>query len=93
VDPDAWLAAIDGLCYRRKVQSDTSISIAHQRYYTRADLVGKHVTVRVAAASQEVVVERAGREVRRVAIRGLSGTGPRPRPGPHHTTFRDVGKG
>jgi transposase InsO family protein len=78
VDPDAWLAAIDGLRYRRKVQADTSITIAHHRYYTRADLVGKDVTVRVDAGAQELVIEDAGRAVRRVPVQGLHQTGPIP---------------
>jgi transposase InsO family protein len=75
VDPDAWLAAIDGLRYRRKVQADTSITIANHRYYTRADLVGKDVTVRVDAAAQQLVIEDAGRTVRRVPVQGVHQTG------------------
>lgn len=76
VDPDAWLHPIDGLRYRRKVQADTSITIDNHRYDTRRHLVGTYVTVQVDAAQRALVIEHAGQEVRRVAIKGLYGTGP-----------------
>lgn len=78
VDPDSWLLAIDGLRYQRKVQADTSITVDHQRYYTRKSLIGKEITVRVDATAKELVIEENGQEVRRVALRGLHNTGPIP---------------
>jgi hypothetical protein len=71
VDPDRWLQIIDGQRYERKVRSDTSVTLDGVAYYLSRDLIGKVVALRVDAAQKELVVEDAGREVKRVAIKGL----------------------
>lgn len=72
VDPDAWLHAIDGLRYRRKVQANTSISIDTHRYYTKVALIGQEVTVRVEAQTKPLVIEHNGKDVKTVPIKGLA---------------------
>jgi transposase InsO family protein len=76
VDPDRWIDALDGKCYVRKVQRDTSVSIGAGRYYVSQALVGKHVTLRIAAADRCYVIAYEGQEVKRVPIGG-TGRGPR----------------
>jgi transposase InsO family protein len=74
-DPDAWVQAIDGLRYRRKVQANTSISIDNHRYYTKVALIGQEVTVRVDAQEKALVIEHDGKEVKTVPIKGLANVG------------------
>lgn len=70
VDPDRWIDALDGKCYLRKVQRDTSVSIGAGRYYVSQALVGKHVTLQVSASDRSYVITYEGQEVKRVAIQG-----------------------
>jgi len=77
VDPDHWLQVINGRRYVRKVRHDTSVTLDDVPYYLSRDLVGKSVVLRVDAAQKELVVEDAGCEIKRVAIKGL-GSPPMP---------------
>ena len=77
VDPDRWVTALDGQRFVRKVASDTSVTVDEERYYITQALVGQSVSLRVAAATGEFVVEVHDQEVKRVPIKGLGG-GPVP---------------
>jgi transposase InsO family protein len=70
VDPDRWIAALDGQQYVRKEQRDTSVTIGASSYYTAQGLVGDYVTLRIDAKDRTLVVEHEGEEVKRVAIKG-----------------------
>ncbi len=77
VDPDRWVAALDGQRFVRKVTADTHISVDDERYSGSQALVGQYVTLRVDAAAGEFVVEHHDQEVKRLPIKGL---GSRPVP-------------
>ncbi len=70
IDPDRWIAALDGHVYMRKVRQDTSVTIGASSYYTAQALVGQYVTLRIDATDRTLVVEHDGQEVKRVAIAG-----------------------
>jgi len=70
IDPDRWIAALDGHAYMRKVRQDTSVTIGASSYYTAQALVGQYVTLRIDATDRTLVVEHDGQEVKRVAIAG-----------------------
>jgi transposase InsO family protein len=71
VDPDRWVAALDGRRYVRKVTKGTRVTVDGVPYYLARALVGKYVSLRVEAATREFVVEEQEREVQRVPIKGL----------------------
>ena len=71
VDPDRWVMALDGRRYVRKVAKDTRVMVDTVPYYLTRDLVGKHINLRVDAATREFVVEDQNQEVQRVPIKGL----------------------
>lgn len=71
VDPDAWLRAIDGRAYVRRVQDDGSVRVGEAFYYAGRDVAGQEVAMRVEAASRELVVVHAGVERRRMPIKGV----------------------
>jgi hypothetical protein len=70
VDPDRWIDALDGQQFVRKVRHDSSVQLDEVRYYTKQELVGKYVTLRVEAATRSLVIEYENQEYKRVAIRG-----------------------
>jgi hypothetical protein len=70
VDPDRWIEAWDGLCFVRKVQRDTSVSVDERRYYLSKEVVGQYVTLRVEATSRSFVVEHEGKLLKTIAIQG-----------------------
>lgn len=70
VDPDRWLEVLDGKRYVRKVQSSTEVTLDSQRYYVSQALVGQQVTLVVNAAERALVIEHAGKEVKRVPFQG-----------------------
>jgi len=70
VDPDRCHDALDGQCFVRKVQRDTSVQIDERRYYATQAVVGKYVTLRVEAATRSLIIEYEGQELKRVAIPG-----------------------
>lgn len=70
VDPDKWLEVLDGKRFVRRVQRNTSVKLDSQRYYVGQELVKQQVTLIVDAAERELVIEHAGKEVKRVPIQG-----------------------
>jgi hypothetical protein len=73
VDPDRWGDLLDGQTYARKVQADTRVKVDEAHYSSNQQLVGQYVTLRVNAAQRVFVVEQAGKEVKRLPIKGLVG--------------------
>jgi hypothetical protein len=71
VDPDAWLHAIDGRAYVRRVQTSGDVTLGEASYYAGRDLAKREVAFRVDAQAREFVVVYAGEERRRVPIKGL----------------------
>jgi hypothetical protein len=54
------------------------VSVDRYDYYVSQKLVGQRISLRMVAAEQVFVIEHAGREVKRVAIKGLRRSGPIP---------------
>lgn len=54
----------------RKVQSNGSVKLDTQRYYATQALVGQRVTLVINAAERTLVIEHAGKELKRVPIQG-----------------------
>jgi transposase InsO family protein len=71
VDPDRSLSALDGKCYVRKVQQDTSVTVGAGRYYLTQALIGQQVILQIDASDRRLVVMHNGQEVKRVAIAGM----------------------
>jgi transposase InsO family protein len=74
VDPDRWIDALNGKCYVRKVQQDTSVTLGAGRYYLMQWLRGQQVIVQIDATDRTLVVRHNDQEVKRVPIQG-SGRG------------------
>jgi hypothetical protein len=72
VDPNAWLERFAGVGITRRVQRDTSISVADERYYVTKELVGHQVLVTIAVATRELVIQHDQQEVKRLPLRGLA---------------------
>ena len=71
VDPDAWLASVDGRRYLRRVSPVGTVVVEHERYYVARSLAGQRVAVAVAASERALVVHHAGAVVKRLPLRGL----------------------
>ena len=56
VDPDAWLAQLDGLHLERKVDRNGTVSLDLKRYYVSAQLVGHRVILQLDAKQRCVHV-------------------------------------
>jgi hypothetical protein len=71
VDPDSWLAAIDGRRYRRRITHRGSIKLDNRSYYVKQALAGQYVTVRVDAAQRQLVIEHDKCPIKQIPIKGL----------------------
>jgi hypothetical protein len=71
VDPDAWVLAVHGEHYARKVGPDGCVKLGDQRYYVQREVAGKHVVLEVDASARELVVRHRKAVVKRLAIKGL----------------------
>jgi transposase InsO family protein len=71
VDPDAWVLAVHGEHYARKVGPDGCVKLGDQRYYIQKDLAGRHVTLEVDATAQELVVWHRKEVRKRLPLKGL----------------------
>jgi transposase InsO family protein len=71
VDMDRWLYAYDGHSFVRKVKANGRVVVANTSYYVKAALAKQHVALRIDAELGQFVVEADGREVQRLAIKGL----------------------
>ncbi|HMQ34778.1 MAG TPA: integrase core domain-containing protein [Chloroflexaceae bacterium] len=70
VDPDRWVEVLDGQRYVRKVQANTEVNLDTQRYFVSQALVGQKVTLVVRAAERVLVIEHAGKEIKRIPLHG-----------------------
>lgn len=77
VDPDHWLQAVDGQCSARRVGRDGLIRLDSHQYYVSTRLAGQMVSLRIDAATRELVVEYQGQMVKRLRIAG-TGSGVMP---------------
>ena len=71
VQADRWLEAYDGHSFVRKVRRDGHVRVDEVPYYLKVALRRQHVALRVDAALGQFVVEADGREVQRIAIKGI----------------------
>jgi hypothetical protein len=71
VDPDAWVQAIHGEHYARKVGPDGCVKLGDKRYYVLKDLAGRHVALEVDAPARELVVWHRKAAVKRLALKGM----------------------
>lgn len=71
VNPLAWLIRKDGLQTTRMVGKDTRVSLGMQLYYVTKEFVGVRIGVRLDGFAREWVFEHEGKEVKRVAVKGL----------------------
>ena len=78
VDPNAWLERFAGIGITRRVQRDTSISVADERSYVTKELVGHQVLGTIAVATRERVIPHDQREVKRMPLKGLAPDQPLP---------------
>ena len=72
VDPDAWVLAIHGEHYARKVGPDGCVKLGDKRYYVQKDLAGRHVALEVDAPARELVVWHRKEVLKRLPLKGLS---------------------
>ena len=71
VDPDAWLALIDGRRYVRQVRSDGTVVVEHTPYYVGRRLAGQRVVLAVAAAERALFVYHGETLLKQLPLRGL----------------------
>ena len=73
IDPDRWLERVSGQAFMRKVQSDASLTINHERYYVPRELAGQQVACFINAPEKQFDIWQAGLRVKSVPIKGLYG--------------------
>jgi hypothetical protein len=73
IDPDRWLEQLNGQAFVRKVQSDASLTINHERYYVPRELAGQQVTCFINAPEKQFDIWQAGSRIKSVPIKGLFG--------------------
>src|SRR5215472_16434735 len=71
VDPDRWLASIDGQAFARTVQPNGSVVVDHKSYYLKQSLAGRKVVMVVNAKDARFEVFLRCEVVKSVAIKGL----------------------
>jgi transposase InsO family protein len=78
VVPDAWLQALHGRTYRRRVTSDGTFQLDRHSYSVGARYAKQPLMVHVDAAQRLVHITLEGRVVKTLPIRGLHGEGKQP---------------
>lgn len=73
VDPDRWLATVDGQAFARKVDAHGCVQVDLQSYYIKQQLSGQHVVLFVNAQSRAFDVWLGGQCIKQVLIKGLQG--------------------
>ena len=73
VDPDAWLAELDGVHLERKVDRHGMVSIDLKRYYVSSELAGHHVVLQLDAQQHCVQVLHEQQVVKVLPLKGLVG--------------------
>jgi transposase InsO family protein len=72
VDPDAWLAHVDGLHFMRKIRANGSIRLDDVSYYIKQALAGQYVDISIDASAQELIIWHQHQPLKRLALKGLS---------------------
>jgi hypothetical protein len=72
VDPDAWVLAVHGEHYARKVDPEGCVKLGDQRYYVQKTLAGTRVVLEVDATPRELVVWQREGVIKRMGMKGLS---------------------
>jgi hypothetical protein len=73
VDPDAWLKAIHGRTYARRIKSDGCVSVDGTNYYIKQTLSGQMMTLRINAAERCLEVLQQNTLIKALPIKGLLG--------------------
>ncbi|WP_236600823.1 transposase [Ktedonobacter sp. SOSP1-85] len=73
IDPDAWLQAVHGRTYARRVKSDGRVSVDGADYYIKQALAGQRITLRVNAAERCFEVLQHESIIKQLPIKGLQG--------------------
>jgi hypothetical protein len=73
VDPDGWLAELDGLHVERKVDRHGMISLDLKRYDISSALVGHRVVVHLDAALRALHILHEQQTIKTLLIRGMVG--------------------
>ena len=73
IDPDRWLAVLDGQRYVRKIRSNGTVTVDNVRYYVDQSWEGKYVSLRIDAAQRVFVVEYHEQVIKQLPIKGLIG--------------------
>ena len=73
VDPDRWLAVLDGQRYVRKVRSHGTVTVESVSYSVDQAFAGKYVSLRLDAAQRAFVVEYRAQAIKVLALKGLVG--------------------
>jgi hypothetical protein len=73
VDPDAWLKAIHGRTYARRIKSDGSVSVDGTDYYIKQALAGQMMILRVNADERCLEVLQQNALIKILPIKGLQG--------------------
>ena len=73
VDPDAWLQAVHGRTYARRVKSDGRVSVDGADYYIKQVLAGQLITLCVNAAERCFEVLQHESIIKQLPIKGLQG--------------------
>ena len=71
VNPDAWLTAIHGQSYPRRITPNGSVRIGGYSYYVQKTHAGHRVAVQVAAPTKELIVLHKAQTLKRLAVKGL----------------------
>lgn len=73
VDPDAWLQAIHGRSYARRVKADGRVNVDGKSSYIKQKLAGQQLTLCVNASEHCFEVIQQDTIIKRVPIKGLVG--------------------
>jgi hypothetical protein len=71
VDPDAWLAHVDGQHFVRKIRANGSIQLDDVSYSIKQALAGQYVDISIDASAQQLVIWHQHRPLKRLALKGL----------------------
>ncbi len=73
VDPDGWLASLDGLHLERKVDRNGKVSIDLKRYYISVRLAGRRVSLQLDGTQRCIQVFLEEQHISSLPLRGLVG--------------------
>lgn len=73
VNPDAWLDALQGQAFARRVGADGCVTVDHEPYYISQALAKQQVVLFVNAAERAFDVWLGSEGLKRIPIKGLQG--------------------